>query len=523
MYRPTTVLIIVAILWAVGPILGQENQAGESSASSTKRQGQLRYVNPLVMENAGRLADPTVIKFQETYYLYLTGGVSPGGRLGAAVWSSTDLVNWKHHDVSIAGGRGIGAPTAFEYEGYVYLTGNDTGLFRSRNPLGPFEFFGDFVDEHGHRLERSLHDFCRGCADGGVFDAAIFVDDDSRVYLYYAGGAADGVYGVELDSADLRKFVGPAKHFFRFEPSHIWERYGSRNEMSTQSWIEGPWITKHSGTYYLQYAAPGTEWKTYGVGVYTSQDPLGPFDYYDGSPILVHDGGLINGSGHHSVVEGPDGNLWAIYTLLYRNWNRMFERRIGMDPVGFDANGNMFIKGPSETPQWAPGVSANPWEDNGANAIPLSEDKIYIASSEAPGRNAPYALDNNARTWWAPEDNDEERWLEIDLGAGEEQDYVVDSARILFTLPEGDVEDDYSPNKAGATARFRQYKIEVSMDGETFTTVVDKTGNNRDNAVEFDEITPTECRYVRLTIAAWPTNLPIGVLEFTVFGRPVPY
>ena len=152
MYRRTTVLIIVAILWAVGPILGQENQAGESSASSTKRQSQLRYVNPLVMENAGRLADPTVIKFQETYYLYLTGGVSPGGRLGAAVWSSTDLVNWKHHDVSIAGGRGIGAPTAFEYEGYVYLTGNDTGLFRSRNPLGPCEFFGDFVDEHGHRL-----------------------------------------------------------------------------------------------------------------------------------------------------------------------------------------------------------------------------------------------------------------------------------------------------------------------------------------------------------------------------------
>ena len=61
------------------------------------------------------------------------------------------------------------------------------------------------------------------------------------------------------------------------------------------------------------------------------------------------------------------------------------------------------------------------------------------------------------------------------------------------------------------------------MDGETFTTVVDKTGNDRDNAVEFDEITPTECRYVRLTIAAWPTNLPIGVLEFTVFGHPIPY
>ena len=116
----------------------------------------LRYVNPLVMENAGRLADPTVIKVGGSYYLYLTGGVSPGRGFGAAVWASDDLVRWEHHEVSIEGGRGVVAPTAFEYEGYVYLTGNDIGLFRSRDPLGPFEFFGDFVDEHGHRLHSAI-------------------------------------------------------------------------------------------------------------------------------------------------------------------------------------------------------------------------------------------------------------------------------------------------------------------------------------------------------------------------------
>ncbi len=86
--------------------------------------------------------------------------------------------------------------------------------------------------------------------------------------------------------------------------------------MSSESWIEGPWMTRHGNTYYLQYAAPGTDWITYGVGVYTSDAPLGPFNYYEGSPILVHRGGLINGTGHHSVVEGPDGALWAVYTLL---------------------------------------------------------------------------------------------------------------------------------------------------------------------------------------------------------------
>ena len=69
-----------------------------------------------------------------------------------------------------------------------------------------------------------------------------------------------------------------------------------------------------------------------------------------------------------------------------------------MDPVGFDENGNMFIKGPSETPQWAPGVKARPWKDNDSGLFPLSEDKNCTVSSEAPGRNAPYAVDNDNRT-----------------------------------------------------------------------------------------------------------------------------
>ena len=172
------------------------------------------------------------------------------------------------------------------------------------------------MNENGQRLDR---DVCRGCGNGGVFDPAFFVDEDDRVYLYYAGGGGGGIYGAELDPTDVRKLLAPAEHFFRFEKPHIWERYGSRNEVSAESWLEGPWMTKRNGTYHLQYAAPGTEWKSYAVGVYRGKNPLGPFTYYTGSPILVHRNGLINGSGHHSVVEGPDGTLWAIYTLLYRN------------------------------------------------------------------------------------------------------------------------------------------------------------------------------------------------------------
>jgi xylan 1,4-beta-xylosidase len=514
MYIRNSLLTVVLLLWTFASISAQVIRDGGNRPADSQPGKPLRYINPLVIENAGRLADPTVIKFHGKYYLYLTGGLSSGGRSETAVWSSEDLVNWEYHEVSLPEGIGIEAPTAVVYKEYVYITGNDKGLFRSTNPLGPFEFFGDFLDENGQRLERE-RDPGRGWDDGGVFDPAIFVDEDNRVYLYYAGGATAGVYGVELDSRDLRKFLGPPFHFFRFETAHIWERYGNWNEYGGFSWIEGPWMTKRNDTYYLQYAAPGTDWKTYGVGVYTSKNPLGPFTYYEESPVLIHKNGLIGGSGHHSIVEGPDGTIWAIYTLLYRNWNRMFERRIGMDPVGFDEDGNMVINGPSEIPQWAPGVRTEPWKENNSGSIPLTEDKNYTVSSEAPGRDAPYAVDSNSRTWWSPAEDDREPWVIFDLGSASEQHYIIDSARLLFTLP-------VRLKNEGSPARVRKYKIEVSPDGESFETVVNKTRNNRDNAVEFDEIEPVQGRYVKLTITGWPDEVPVGVIEFTVFGKPGP-
>jgi hypothetical protein len=35
----------------------------------------------------------------------------------------------------------------------------------------------------------------------------------------------------------------------------------------------------------------------------------------------------------------------------------------------------------------------------------------------------------------------------------------------------------------------------------------------------FEEIPPTQCRFVRLTMTDWPRPTPLGIIEFTVFGR----
>ena len=463
----------------------------------------LRYVNPLpigpFMTEAGRLggsefarsmADPTVIRHDNKWYLFPTGGMGSKGESQA--WVSEDFVHWQYHPLSVAGRAvTITAPDVAEYRGKFYICGNGTGLYRSDNPLGPYELAGDFKDNQGQPLR--------------VFDAMLFVDDDQRVFLY-----TGGIRGVELDPNDLTHAKGAQVSLFGFQKDHVWERRGESNQDSSGSAVEGPWMTKRNGTYYLQYSAPGTEWKTYSVGVYTSRTPLGPFVYDDHSPILHERGGLIVGPGHNSVVQGPNGTYWMFYHVLYGN-NGGFERRLAMDPVGFDAQGRMFVNGPTETPQWAPGVKPNPALDNDTGSVPLTVNTYRIqASSSSPGRDPRYALDNNVHTWWSPKAGEANPWLAVDMA----RDYMVDSVRILFA-------DDGLNAAKGDVSGSYQYHLEVSSDGKDYKTVVDKSRNSDEQNIEFDEIAPVRARWVRITVTGTPKNLPLSVMEFTAFGKPV--
>lgn len=461
------------------------------AASKHALQSPARYINLLSIEDSQHIGDPYVLRFDGSYYLYLSGG---------RVWSSTDLVHWTHHSVRLPAGKEPEAPAAFVFDGYIYVTNNDIGLLRSRTPLGPYEYISDFKDERGKPQK--------------LFDPMIFQDSDGRVYLYFSSRAAHGIYGVELDRADLTRFLSSPTHFFSFNSSHLWERSGARNNYSNVSWLEAPWMTKRNVTYYLQYFASGTDWNTYAVGVYTAKHPLGPFTYDPKSPILSSRHGLIEGTGHHCIVQAKDGSVWALYTVLYRNWNRHegLGRRIGMDPVGFDAQGHMYVQGPSETPQWAPGVKAEPWIENNSASIPLSIDASYQVSSEGRGRNAPYAFDNNVRTWWEPAETDATPSITLDLGdktsEDAEQQYTTDATRILFL------------HRAAGTSPYL-YTIEVSRDGKSYRMVVDQSANGSFNSVAYDEIEPTEGRFVRITFRGWLPNEPLEVAEFTVFGKPI--
>jgi len=465
-----------------------------------------RYCNPLPMvtgSGGSASGDVTVFLEQGKYYMYCTGG---------GVWISDDMVNWifqKVENVPVA-------PHVVKYNGSFYMCGNDCPVYKSDSPNGPFTSIGEW---------KNTPDVAGGW--NGAFDVDIFIDDDNKPYLYYPGRGVSGIYVVALDPNDLSRFAGPVKHLFGFNNEHIWERYGEMNEYPDVAWIEGPWLQKYKGTYYLQYSASGTQWKTYAEGYYTSKSPMGPFKYSPNNPLLLKTEGLVTGTAHGSIVEGPDGNLWQFYTIVLSN--PPGGRRIGMDRITFDKAGNMSVK-ITDTPQWAPKANSDFSKDN-SGSIPVTINKFRAmnalskVSSEQPGHEAAYAVDNSSGTWWEPATTDTEPTLTIELSPATRFDVVqlfnIDGVRLMFN---GGRRGFGRPSAATAPAPpapdVYQYKIEVSTDGKTYIPALDQTNNSISRNTIFEEIAPVKCRFARLIVTNWPKTSPLGIIEFTIFGKP---
>ena len=174
-------------------------------------------------------------------------------------------------------------------------------------------------------------------------------------------------------------------------------------------------------------------------------------------------------------------------------------------------------------------------------------------SSQQPGHDAAYAIDNYSGTWWVPETTDNQPSLTIELSPATAYDVVqlftIDSMRLMFSggrgvggggtrrggaggrglgrgglgsaAPRADTEpalNETAESTRPATNAY-QYKIEISNDGNTYTLALDMTKNNIARNTIFEEIPPVKCRFVRLTMTNWPGS-SLGIIEFTVFGKP---
>ena len=330
-----------------------------------------KYCNPLPMPigvggNAG--GDVTVIADGGKYYMCCSGG---------GMWVSEDLLDWEFHPVANI----PVAPDLVKYNGKFYLTGNSDHVYVADNPLGPYEDLGLF--KNTGPVEKGWN---------GGFDTKIYVDDDNTPYLFWPGRGISGIYGVKLDPDDLTRFDGEPVHLFGFNPMHAWERYGEFNEYPGVAWIEGPWIIKRNGIYYMEYSASGTQWKTYAEGYYTATSPLGPYTYASNNPLLRKTEGLVTGTAHGSILQIPGTDeWWQFYTIVLSN--PPGGRRIGMDRIEFDSDGLMYCT-ITDTPQPAPGTVSDKAEKP---SVPVTVNKMNAmnalskVSSQQAGYPAAYA------------------------------------------------------------------------------------------------------------------------------------
>ncbi len=434
-------------------------------------------------------ADPSVLYWEGRWYLYPSAGMA---------WVSDDFVTWTHCPMNISD---VGyAPTIVAHRGQFYLTACESNLYRADHPLGPWEDIGQIRFSDGVLLDDHA-------------DPMLFSDDDGRLYLYWGLGPP-AIFGIELDAGNPLRAIGEPEMLFAYDPAHEWERFGEYNEDASTSWCEGAWMFKHAGRYYLTYTAPGTQFSSYGMGVYTAESPLGPYRYASRNPILRDPDGLVRGPGHGCLVQGPHDTIWAFYTCT-RCYHHNFERRIGMDPAGFDADGNLFVRGASETPQWAPGVLARPQDGNATGLLPVTIRRSPAASSAAPGRDPLYAVDNTLTTWWQAAEDDATPWLSVDLGSI--TPFTVSAVRIAWAEP--------GMNYAKAPPGPVQYRVEgrVAADDPWFT-LLDRTANAEDFLIDYRTFAPRQVKQVRLVVTGWPTGIGVGVCDFSVFGvsGPVP-
>lgn len=458
-------------------------------------------------------ADPSLIRFRDRYYLFVS--------MSAGFWHSTNLTDWEF----------VSTPTLpnYDYAPDARII-DDTLVVCASHPTKPGNFYRT-SDPLAGEWEEIPGTFT-------FWDPNLFQDDDGRVYFYWGCSDKTPIQGVELDRATFQQIGEPVAIVHNDMDARGWERRGRdwspandkrpwllRPFISAKPFIEGAWMTKHNGCYYLQYSAPGTELHTYSDGYYTADSPLGPFTYAPSSPFSSKPGGFMPAAGHGSTVQDEYGNWWHVATMRISK-SFMFERRIGIFPAGFDDDGVLFCNQEfADYPLTIPDGPADPWSLSARHML-LNYRASVIASASDPEHGPELAVDEDCTTWWVAPDARPGHWVESSVAAGS----VVHGIQV--NLAEHDLRPTVRRRRSETTLtalwqRFindsepaAEFTVDVTEDGAVWKTVYDsrKTGSSRSHVyVELE--TPRELRSVRVTGYAQPYQGRFAVSGLRVFGR----
>lgn len=435
-------------------------------------------------------ADPVIVNYKNDYFLFSTNQWG--------YWWSSDMINWNFisrrflrpwnegYDELCAPAVGVIGDTMIVF-GSTYT--NKFTIWMSTNPK--LDEWKPLVDSF---------------AIGG-WDPAFFTDDDGRFYMYNGSSNQFPLYGVELNRKTMEP-LATRKEMYLLQPwRYGWQRFGEHmDDTFLDPFIEGAWMTKNNGKYYLQYGAPGTEFSGYADGVVVGEKPLGPF-IPQSMPLSYKAGGFARGAGHGATFQDKWNNYWHVSTIALSVKNN-FERRIGIWPAGFDKDDVMFCNTAfGDYPTYLPDNESDHLESRFTGWMLLNYNKPVVVSSTYGNYQANYAVDESIKTYWSAASSDEGEWIQTDLG----EISTVKAIQVNYA----DQDAEFLGKSFGV---FHQYKIFASTDGKKWNLIVDKSQNTKDVPHDYIELPEdVKARFIKLVNIHMPTG-KFAISGLRVFG-----
>jgi hypothetical protein len=458
-------------------------------------------------------ADPVIVTYKGDYYLFSTNQWG--------YWWSSDMSNW--HFVS----RLFLKPYHKVYDELcapaVWVQG-DTMLVFGSTYTSNFPIWMS-TNPKGNEWKEAVDSF-----EIGGWDPDFFLDDDGKLYMYNGSSNRYPLYGIEINRKTFVPY-GTRKEMYLLEPwRYGWQRFGEYYDNTfLDPFIEGAWMTKHNGKYYLQYGAPGTEFSGYADGVVVGDHPLGPF-IPQSLPFSFKPGGFARGAGHGATFKDTYNNWWHVSTIAISVKNN-FERRIGIWPAGFDKDDVMYMNSafgdyPYYLPGKAPALSAIQPVSERSGGLPnssptgggregaftgwmlLNYNKPVTVSSTLACYYPNFAVDEDIKTYWSAATGNKGEWITTDLG----NTATVQAIQINYA--------DQDVNFLGKTKDvYHQYKLYHSTDGKKWKLLVDKSNNKTDVPHDYIELeSPVQTRYLKLENIHMPGG-KFALSGLRVFGN----